>query len=39
MLARVNGRFRKFDGTLETGSGEPRATGVVKAASTSSLRA
>jgi polyisoprenoid-binding protein YceI len=33
MLATVNGRFRAFDGTLETGSGAPRATGVVKAAS------
>lgn len=32
MLARMNGRFRKFDGTLQTGA-EPRATGVVKAAS------
>ena len=33
MLATVNGRFRKFDGMLEMGSGAPRATGVVKAAS------
>ncbi len=33
MLAKVNGRFRKFDGMLETGSGAPRATGVVEAAS------
>lgn len=33
MLATVNGRFREFDGTLETGSGAPRAAGVVKAAS------
>jgi polyisoprenoid-binding protein YceI len=33
MLAKVNGRFRKFDGMLEIGSGAPRATGVVKAAS------
>ena len=33
MLATVYGRFREFDGTLETGSGAPRATGVVKAAS------
>jgi len=33
MLATVDGRFREFDGMLETGSGTPRATGVVKAAS------
>jgi polyisoprenoid-binding protein YceI len=33
MLATVKGCFRKFDGTLEVGSGAPRATGVVKAAS------
>lgn len=33
MLTTVQGRFREFDGTLETGSGAPRATGVVKAAS------
>jgi polyisoprenoid-binding protein YceI len=33
MLATVNGRFREFDGMLEIGSGAPRATGVVKAAS------
>ncbi len=33
MLATVNGRFRKFDGMLEIGSGAPRATGVVKTAS------
>ena len=33
MLATVNGRFRKFEGMLEIGSGAPRATGVVKAAS------
>ncbi len=33
IFATVNGRFREFDGTLETGSGAPRATGVVKAAS------
>jgi polyisoprenoid-binding protein YceI len=33
MLAKVNGRFHEFDGTLETGSGGPRAAGVVKAAS------
>ncbi|MGP0100183.1 MAG: YceI family protein [Solirubrobacteraceae bacterium] len=33
MLATVNGRFREFDGVLETGSGAPRAAGVVKAAS------
>lgn len=33
MLAKVNGRFREFGGTLETGSDSPRATGMVKAAS------
>ncbi|MFI5003393.1 MAG: YceI family protein [Solirubrobacterales bacterium] len=33
MLATVNGRFRKFDGMLEIGSGAPRAMGVVRAAS------
>jgi polyisoprenoid-binding protein YceI len=33
MLATVKGRFREFDGTLEIGSGDSRATGVVKAAS------
>jgi len=33
MLATVNGRFREFEGTLETGPGAPRATGVVSAAS------
>lgn len=33
MLARMNGRFRNFDGMLEIGSDAPRATGVVKAAS------
>jgi polyisoprenoid-binding protein YceI len=33
LLAKVNGRFRKFDGMLEIGAGAPRATGVVKAAS------
>ncbi len=33
MLATVKGRFREFDGTLEIGSGAPRATGMVKAAS------
>jgi polyisoprenoid-binding protein YceI len=33
MLATVNGCFREFDGMLETGSGAPRAAGVVKAAS------
>ena len=33
MLATVNGHFREFDGMLEVGSGAPRATGVVKAAS------
>jgi polyisoprenoid-binding protein YceI len=33
VLATVNGRFREFDGMLELGSGAPRATGVVKAAS------
>jgi polyisoprenoid-binding protein YceI len=32
MLARMNGRFREFDGTLQTGA-QSRATGVVKAAS------
>jgi polyisoprenoid-binding protein YceI len=33
LLAKVNGRFSKFDGTLEVGAGGPRATGVIKAAS------
>ncbi len=33
MVATVNGRFREFAGILEVGSGAPRATGVVKAAS------
>jgi polyisoprenoid-binding protein YceI len=33
MVATVNGRFREFAGMLEAGSGAPRATGVVKAAS------
>jgi len=33
MLARVNGHFREFDGMLEVGSGAPRASGAVKAAS------
>ena len=33
MFARMNGRFRQFDGMLEIRSGAPRATGVVKAAS------
>ncbi len=33
MLATVSGRFREFDGTLETASGALRATGVVNAAS------
>ncbi len=33
MLAKVNGRFREFGGTLEAGSDGPRATGVVKAGS------
>jgi polyisoprenoid-binding protein YceI len=33
LLATVHGRFRDFDGMLEIGSGAPRATGVVKAAS------
>jgi polyisoprenoid-binding protein YceI len=33
MLATVNGCFSEFDGMLEIGSGLPRATGVVKAAS------
>ena len=32
-LATVNGRFQEFDGALEIGSGTPRATGVVRAAS------
>ncbi len=29
----VDGRFRDFDGTLELGTGTPRASGVVRAAS------
>jgi polyisoprenoid-binding protein YceI len=33
MVAKVNGRFREFDGMLEIGPGAPRATGMVKAAS------
>lgn len=33
MLASVRGCFHEFDGTLETGSGDLRATGVVKTAS------
>jgi polyisoprenoid-binding protein YceI len=33
MLATVNGHFREFDGMFEVGSGAPRATGSVKAAS------
>ena len=33
MLATVKGRFREFDGMLEIGSGAPRVTGVVEAAS------
>jgi polyisoprenoid-binding protein YceI len=33
MLATVRGCFHEFDGTLEIGSGDPRATGVVKTAS------
>jgi polyisoprenoid-binding protein YceI len=33
MLATVKGHLREFDGMLEVGSGAPRATGVVKAAS------
>jgi polyisoprenoid-binding protein YceI len=33
MLATMNGRFHDFDGTLEIGTGAPRATGAVKAAS------
>lgn len=33
ILARVHGHFREFDGILEVGSGAPRATGAVKAAS------
>ncbi|HYM54097.1 MAG TPA: YceI family protein [Solirubrobacteraceae bacterium] len=33
MIASVKGRFRNFDGTLETGSGASRATGTIKAAS------
>ncbi|MGA2319357.1 MAG: YceI family protein [Solirubrobacteraceae bacterium] len=32
-LATVKGRFHDFDGVLEIGSGTPRATGVVRAAS------
>ncbi|HVC07055.1 MAG TPA: YceI family protein [Solirubrobacterales bacterium] len=33
VFTRMNGRFRNFDGTLEVGSGVPRAMGVVTAAS------
>ncbi len=33
VLATLNGRFREFGGTLDTGSGAQRAAGVVKAAS------
>lgn len=33
VVATVNGRFHEFAGMLEMGSGAPRATGVVKAAS------
>ncbi len=33
MLATMEGRFHAFDGTLDVGSGPPRATGAVKAAS------
>ncbi len=33
MLTTLNGRFREFDGMLETGPGVTRAMGVVKAAS------
>jgi polyisoprenoid-binding protein YceI len=33
LVAKVNGHFLKFDGMLDIGSGAPRATGVVKAAS------
>jgi polyisoprenoid-binding protein YceI len=33
MLARMSGRFEDFDGLLEFGSGAPRASGVVQAAS------
>lgn len=33
MVAKVTGRFDEFDGMLQIGSGVPRATGVVKAAS------
>ncbi|MGA2163666.1 MAG: YceI family protein [Solirubrobacteraceae bacterium] len=33
MLTTVRGRFREFDGTLQIGSGAPRAAGAVRAAS------
>jgi polyisoprenoid-binding protein YceI len=33
IVAKLNGRFHEFDGMLEIGSGAPRATGVIKAAS------
>jgi len=33
LVATVDGRFREFDGTLETGPGAPRARGAVKVAS------
>jgi polyisoprenoid-binding protein YceI len=33
MVARLEGRFREFDGMLEIGSGASRAAGVVKVAS------
>jgi polyisoprenoid-binding protein YceI len=33
LFAKMKGRFHEFDGTLQTGTGAPRAAGVVKAAS------
>jgi polyisoprenoid-binding protein YceI len=33
LFAKMSGRFHEFDGTLQTGTGAPRAGGVVKAAS------
>ena len=33
VLATVRGSFREFEGTLEMGAGDPRATGVINAAS------
>jgi len=33
MVARLDGRFREFDGMLEIGSGAPRARGAVEVAS------